>query len=293
MINNRNNCFYNSTLQALFHIPTVANCLREDFEDTKNCKSRECITCKFTSFFNDTQSSEVPYNPYRLYESLKKAKNKRFVQLLNGKQQDPHEFLLVLVQELESQKHSARWFVDRFTVNIRTHVECLSCGTIHKSNGEVADFTLSVRGNQSIQSAVDTYFEYAASESHCISCKDNKKSKMKYFLLNAPDCLCLHLRRFNKQYAKMKDDIEISSELKLSKYFLEKQACEWNYKLVAVINHFGESLHVGHYNTVVLNANDDCYEFDDRSVRKVSSSMISANAAYLLFYELQEVILFR
>lgn len=61
---------------------------------------------------------------------------------------------------------------------------------------------------------------------------------------------------------------------------------------MAVINHFGENIHIGHYNTIVLNAAEGCYEFDDRSVRKVSSSMISGKQAYLLFYELSEVILF-
>lgn len=267
----------------------MANCLREDLEVAKNCPVRECITCKFTNFFKDMQCRDLPLNPYRLYEALKKAKNKRFSELLNGKQQDPHEFLMVLVQELEQQQHSASWFVKNFTCNIRTHVECSSCRKIHATNGEISDFTLTIQGNQSIQSSLDSYFNYDAIDYHCISCKKNRIAKMKYFLLSAPDCLCLQLRRFDKRNNKIKDNIQISLELNLSKYFLKNQACEWKYKLVAVINHFGESIHVGHYNTIV-NADDVCYEFDDRNVRKVSSSIISGNEVYLLFYELIEVI---
>lgn len=180
-MNKRNNCFFNSTLQALFHIPTVANCLRKDLEVAKNCTIKECITCKFTNFFNDTQSSALPYNPYRLYDVLKRAKNKRFLQLLNGKQQDPHEFLMVLTQELHHQKHSARWFVENFTVAIRTHVECSSCGKIHNSNGELADFALNIRGNPSVQSALDSYFHYDPVKYYCDSCKKNGNSQMSFF----------------------------------------------------------------------------------------------------------------
>lgn len=292
-MNSRNNCFYNSTFQALFHIQTVANCLREDFELAKNCPTKECITCKVTNFFKATQCSKLPFNPYDVYKALRKTKNKRLLKLLDGKQQDPHEFLMVLIQELEQQKHSARWFVNSFTVNIRTHVECSSCGKLHKTNGELTHFVLKIQGNQSIQSAMDSYFNYDPIEYYCSSCKVDKGSaEMKYFLLSAPDCLCLQLKRFDEQYKKINDSIEISSELRLSKYFLKKQSCNWNYKLVAVISHFGESLDIGHYNTIVINANDDCYEFDDRSVRKVSSNMVSGEAVYLLFYELKEVILF-
>ncbi len=282
----RNNCFFNATVQALFHIPTVASCLRKDLE-TK-CTIRECITCKFLNLFKTTQCSKAPCSPYELYKALQKT-NTRFTGLLNGKHQDSHEFLIVLTEELEKQKHSARWFVNNFTANIVTHVNCTSCGTVHKSFTEVLDFALHLKGNQSIQIALDSYFNHDDADFLCESCQTLDIAKKQHFLVSLPDCLCVQLRRFTERGEKLNDKIEISSELALGRYFSEPQDTPWKYKLIAVVNHFGTSRYVGHYNTIVSTANNVCYEFDDRSVREVSSNLISGDNAYMLFYELIKV----
>lgn len=270
----------------MFHIPTVASCLQKDLET--NCTIRECVTCLFLNLFKTTQCSKVPCSPYRLYEALQKT-NERFSKLLNGKHQDSHEFLFVLTEELEKQPHSALWFVNNFTANIVTHVNCSSCGKVHQTCMEVLDFALYLQGNQSIQIALDSYFKYDDTEYLCDSCRTNDIAKKQHFLLSAPVCLCVQLRRFSERREKIDDKIEISSELSLGKYFLKTQAVAWKYRLVAVVNHFGENLNVGHYNTIVLTPNDVCYEFDDRNVREVSSNLISGKKAYMLFYELIKV----
>lgn len=253
-----------------------------------NCTIRECVTCKFLNLFKITQCSKVPCSPYDLYGALRKT-SKRFAELLNGKHQDSHEFLIVFTEELEKQKHSARWFGNNFTANIVTHINCSSCGEVHKSCVEVLDFALHLQGNQSIQFALDSYFNFENAEYLCESCRTLDIAKKQHFLLSAPGCLCVQLRRISERGEKINDKIEISSELTLGKYFLKTQAVPWKYKLVAIVNHFGANRYVGHYNTIVLTPNDVCYEFDDRSVREVSSNIISGNIEYMLFYELIKV----
>lgn len=291
LINKRNNCFLNATLQALFHVPVVRSSLQEDLVHVKNCKIRECITCMFLDLFETAQSSKVPCSPFRLYGALKKIKN-NLSELLNGQQQDSHEFLILLTQVLEKQPHSGQWFQNNFVANIATHVNCTSCGKVHQSCSRIADFALHLQGNQSIQTALDSYFSYDEIEYLCVSCKTYDTVKKKHFLLSAPDCLCLQLRRFSERGEKMNDEIEISSELCIRKYFLKTQAVAWKYKLVAVVNHFGQNRNMGHYNTIVLKPNDVYYEFDDRTVRQVSSNLVSGKNAYLVFYELITVKLF-
>lgn len=271
-------------------MPIVANCLRKDLKEVTSCKNRKCITCDFLNVFKDTQCSELPYNPYRLYEALKKT-SRRFWGLLNGKQQDAHEFLMLLTQVLEDQNHSVPWFGNNFTADMKTQVECSSCGTVHTTSGKVADFSLEITGNESIQSSLDLYFNYdRIKEYKCEYSGKIGEAKKRLVLLTAPNCLCLQLKRFSNAYKKINDCIYITQELRLSKYFLEPQTTEWKYKLVAIINHFGETLHVGHYNAIVIPSTDLFYEFDDRNVREVTSNMVNGSQAYLLFYELIEVI---
>lgn len=242
----------------------------------------------FLDLFKNTQCSKVPCSPYKLYHALQ-GTNLRFSELLNGKHQDSHEFLILLTEELEKQSHSTHWFVNNFSANIETHINCASCGTIHRSSVEVLDFALHLQGNQSIQIALDSYFHYEDTEYLCESCRTLDTAKKQHFLLSAPKCICVQLRRFSEQGEKLNDDIEISSELSLGKYFLKTEAAVWKYKLVAIVNHFGGSRSVGHYNTIVLAPDGVCYEFDDRNVRQVSSNLISGKNAYMLFYELVKV----
>lgn len=244
----------------------------------------------FLNLFKNTQCSKAPCSPYQLYEALQKMK--RFSGLLNGKHQDSHEFLVVLTEELGLQPHSARWFVINFTANVATHVTCSSCGKVNQSSTEVLDFALHLQGNQSIQISLDSYFNYDDIVYLCETCQTSDKAKKKLFLLSAPYCLCVQLRRFSERGEKLNDKIEISSELSLKKYFLKSPAEAWKYRLAAVVNHFGANRYVGHYNTIVLTPNNACYEFDDRSVREVSSNLISGNNAYMLFYELTKVTQF-
>lgn len=273
-------------MQALFHIPTIQNCL--DSHNSANCSNKQCVTCKFVDLFRATQNSTTPCNPYTLYEALKTT-NKRLFRLLNGKHQDSHEFLILLSEVLEQQTHSSHWFTGNFTADLTTHVNCSSCGTVHQSFSQVADFALHLPGNHSIQNALDSYFGYDEIDYFCESCRILNKLQKKHFLISAPKCLILQLKRFSDRSQKNSDEIEITMELNLSHHFLLPQEVAWKYKLVAVTNHFGNALHVGHFNTVVSTYNNTFYEFDDRSVREVSSNLVSETSAYILFYELIQV----
>lgn len=279
----------NAALQALFRIPKLVNCLRSRLNNAKNCKIKKCIPCMVVSLYGDTNSSKVACSPYKLYGALKQT-NLRFSELLNGQHQDAHEFLILLNQELEKkQPHSMPWFSRNFTFNLTTHIVCNSCGKVHESVGEATELALHVVASGTVQAAVDAYFSHEDIEYLCEDCRTYDIVKKKHFIVSAPTCLCLQLKRFSDQGTKITDSMEISSELSLKEHFLDNEVSEWKYKLVAVVNHFGQSRNVGHYNTIALTVNGEHLEIDDRSVRKVSSNLLSGKDVYILFYEMIEV----
>lgn len=283
----------NSVLQVLFHIPKIANCLLSDLNNINNkCKIRNCVSCMVVSLYGNTYTSETACSPYQLYSELKKT-NSQISGLLNGQHQDAHEFLIVFNQVLEQQPHSVRWFPNNFSIDLATHILCGSCGKVHKSSSEVTDLAIHVVKNGTVQDAVDSYFNYDDIQYQCEGCRAYVIARKKHFIVSAPAYLCIQIRRFSGQGSKITDKIEILPKLSVKQHFLKTQDSESAYKLVAVVNHFGESRNIGHYNAIIVTTNGEHYEVDDRNVRKVSSNLVSGKNAYMLFYELTEVIIYR
>ncbi len=242
--------------------------------------------------FRDTKESQSPCNPFELYATLQKRKN-RFAKLLNGRMQDSHEFLMLLAEEMEKAVHSLNWFEKYFLANMRTFVQCLACENIYESYGSVGDFAIDMNGHQSVQIALDLYFDWESVHNfHCVSCKKKVSAKKQYSLVSPPQCLCITLKRFSK-YGRINHNIEITPELTMTKYCAKKPQgpeSEWKYKLVTVINHQGKSRNSGHYTAITCSENNQSYEFDDKTVRQISGYPVKRNEAYILFYECTEVI---
>lgn len=111
--------------------------------------------------------------------------------------------------------------------------------------------------------------------------------------MSSPSCLCVTLKRFsNFSSGKSNQNIKISPVLSASKYFDDTIAdnllLPYKYRLVAVVNHLGQSRHAGHYTTTVSTKNK-FYQFDDSFVRKVDA--VKGDEAYILYYECVKVSL--
>lgn len=208
--------------------------------------------------------------------------------------------------EEEEQEHSVHWFSDNFISKITTKIECSLCKKVYKSTSYLGDIALDIINNKSVQQALDAYFDFESITGYkCAACKKGVSAKKKHQLKSAPKCICLQLRRFSTT-KKISRNIEITPTLNMCKYFSKSQSRQWKYKLVGTINHIGKSLHSGHYKAVactknhvyefddsnVREVNTNLYEFNDNYVREINISLGKGNEAYLLFYELTEVILF-
>uniref|UniRef100_UPI00398F621D ubiquitin carboxyl-terminal hydrolase 15-like n=1 Tax=Pristiophorus japonicus TaxID=55135 RepID=UPI00398F621D len=79
-------------------------------------------------------------------------------------------------------------------------------------------------------------------------------------------------------------------DLDLSEFLINPKAKNSKYDLIAVSNHYG-GLRDGHYTTIARNKDDGrWYYFDDSKVTFASVDHVVTNAAYVLFYQLQDKI---
>lgn len=101
-------------------------------------------------------------------------------------------------------------------------------------------------------------------------------------------CLCITLKRFSGN-RKINSNIEISPVITVSKHFADIPVISSNnYKLVSVINHVGMTRCSGHYTANLIDQENNFYEFDDTTVRKIDQNSMKGNDAYVLFYECVE-----
>ncbi|XP_064649642.1 ubiquitin carboxyl-terminal hydrolase 20-like [Lineus longissimus] len=122
----------------------------------------------------------------------------------------------------------------------------------------------------------------------CEKCKKLRNGVKYSKVLELPEILCIHLKRFRHEFtsSKISSYVQFPLEgLDMGPY-LHKECTSTvtNYELIAVICHHG-NVGVGHYIAYCLNAlSDQWYEFDDQYVTRVDEQTVESAEAYVLFY---------
>ncbi|KAG4080104.1 hypothetical protein HA402_008175 [Bradysia odoriphaga] len=208
-------------------------------------------------------------------------KSPRLLKVLNGQQQDAHEFLKLFINEMTYYQHPESELAPYFTADICTEVTCQTCQTIFKNKSSIADFIVNIQRTRTVDEAFHSFFEIETIDYNCIVCMKSVLATKKCVLASLPECLCIILNRISKQQTKINKNIEISHQLSVE-CVSENIVRTCKYGLVAVSSHIGGSYNGGHYTTSVK-TNNNIYKFDDSKVRKQHS--ISGLHAYILFYE--------
>ncbi|ELK17027.1 Ubiquitin carboxyl-terminal hydrolase 11 [Pteropus alecto] len=132
---------------------------------------------------------------------------------------------------------------------------------------------------------------------YCPSCKQHQLATKKLDLWKLPETLIIHLKRFSyTKFSREKLDTLVEfpiRDLDFSEFVIKPQnesAPElYKYDLIAVSNHYG-GLRDGHYTTFACNKDSGQWHyFDDNSVSPVTENQIESKAAYVLFYQRQDV----
>uniref|UniRef100_A0A8C9A527 Ubiquitin carboxyl-terminal hydrolase n=1 Tax=Prolemur simus TaxID=1328070 RepID=A0A8C9A527_PROSS len=133
---------------------------------------------------------------------------------------------------------------------------------------------------------------------YCPSCKQHQLATKKLDLWMLPEVLIIHLKRFSyTKFSREKLDTLVQfpiRDLDFSEFVIKPQneaAPElYKYDLIAVSNHYG-GMRDGHYTTFACNKDSGQWHyFDDNSVSPVNENQIESKAAYVLFYQRQDVV---
>ncbi|XP_061184223.1 ubiquitin carboxyl-terminal hydrolase 20-like [Saccostrea echinata] len=122
----------------------------------------------------------------------------------------------------------------------------------------------------------------------CEKCKKLRNGLKFSKVLELPEILCIHLKRFRHEFYSSKVSSYVSfplDSLDMKKYLHRDCSSQVTlYDLHAVICHHGTA-GGGHYTAYCLNyINDQWYEFDDQYVTEVDVGQVINCEAYVLFY---------
>uniref|UniRef100_A0A1B0G329 Ubiquitin carboxyl-terminal hydrolase 36 n=1 Tax=Glossina morsitans morsitans TaxID=37546 RepID=A0A1B0G329_GLOMM len=302
MINLGNTCYLNSTLQALFHVPSMANWLMSDTTHMDRCDIADagCIICAMAKTLHDSQTSQSAIRPYYVYSKLKSICK----HLVVGRQEDAHEFLRYLVEAMEKSyllrfrnyKELDQFSKETTPLNqilggyLKSAVRCLACNHVSVTFQHFQDLLLDIRKADTVEEALECYFSREKLEDmgyKCESCKKKVSATKQFSLERAPIALCVQLKRFSMQGTKLIKEISIKPRLDLTNY-LSRNASEQQltYRLVSMVTHLGASQHCGHYTAIGLTESGTYYKYDDSCVQPIPVEDVCETNAYIIFYEM-------
>ncbi|XP_001353862.4 ubiquitin carboxyl-terminal hydrolase 36 [Drosophila pseudoobscura] len=306
MINVGNTCYLNSTLQALFHIPALANWLVSEQTHLENCNITEsnggCIICAMAKTLQSTQSCQSAMRPFHIYSKLKQICKHMVV----GRQEDAHEFLRFLVEAMEKAylmrfrnfKELDQLVKETTPLNqifggyLRSEVRCLSCSHVSITFQHFQDLLLDIRKSDTLEEAFDGYFSRERLEDmgyKCEGCKKKVSATKQFSLERAPITLCIQLKRFSMIGNKLTKTISFKPRIDLSRFAARSPAAAaqpLTYRLVSMVTHLGVSQHCGHYTAIGMTESGSYYNFDDSYVRPIAMQSVCNTNAYIMFYEL-------
>uniref|UniRef100_A0A182XYZ4 Ubiquitin carboxyl-terminal hydrolase 36 n=1 Tax=Anopheles stephensi TaxID=30069 RepID=A0A182XYZ4_ANOST len=309
MMNMGNTCYLNSTLQALFHVPAIANWLLSDEPHRMKCddggSGGSCIICAMAKTLLESQTNHTAFRPYLVYSKLRLVCK----HLVPGRQEDAHEFLRYLVEAMEksylnrskNSKELDQYSKETTPLNqilggyLRSEVKCLSCQHVSTTFQHFEDLLLDIRKANSIDEALELYFARERLEEmgyKCEACKRRVAATKQFSLERAPFVLCIQLKRFSMLSGKINKHVELRSKLDLTPYSspaMRTNGGKLTYRLTSMVTHLGSTQHCGHYTAIGHTDAAGYHVFDDSSVRPIGIQNVMTTNAYILFYELESV----
>ena len=212
------------------------------------------------------------------------SKDSGFAHLFSGEQNDPHEFLVYLLDRVHTAKSSVvkmdipvsftqdklylklylehfkkryendfSMFVKNFYYYMLTCIECNNCGNIlyDVSPNDIMCVPLpdewQRKSSLTLDDCIADYFKVEAIEYKCEKCRNLHNNRQDKKLLTKPITLIIKLKRYTQMGSsvyKVNKFIEYPNILKLGKYLCSGD--EGNYELYGIINHAG-IMNGGHY----------------------------------------------
>lgn len=216
-----------------------------------------------------------------------------------GRQEDAHEFLILLLEQLQisslqgqpktlDQRSKETTVVHRlFGGHLRQQIVCFRCK--EPSNTYEATLVLSIDCLANVEQGLS---RLTAAESltgrnkyKCERCKMLQEARKQTTIYDAPENLILHLKRFQfaSKSTKLTKPVSFDQKLDLRKYMAPGRSSGY-YTLAGVLVHQGSGANNGHYFTFCRGSHGTWNEFNDSSVSQSGLERVLKQQAYLLFY---------
>jgi len=276
LINLGNTCYMNSTLQFLSHTYIDMDII----EELKKNIHRDNITASYYNFLKHKWlSNKDVFKPTELKHSISKF-NKTFV---GNEQQDSHELLLFLLDNLEKNN---LFIKNNFQGSFISTLNCPLCKYQSKTKQPFYTLNLDISHSTNLNDCLNHYLNSEKLDNkncwRCTKCNQEVNAEKTIKINKYPKNLIIVLKRFSYYRIGKRCNKQISFPLMFKNN---------TYQLTSIINHYG-SYNYGHYTAIGksplngrwIHYNDDKvsyinYESDEQGLTKFGIS------AYILLYE--------
>lgn len=276
LINLGNSCFMNTAIQCLGHIDSFREfILSNTFDETS-----QKLCYQFKRVLNGLWENDCTVNPVSFFKTIKQIakKDKLNINFTNNNQNDIHEFLIFILEIMESEvKDTHDYFKNnmygKYTTIIKNKTK-----TKMMSKLDTSFITLMLPIKDTLNECIVEYLkdEYLENENKWFNEKTNTYEEIykKFKIKELPNELIISFNRFTNMGLKINTNIDFPITMKLNNE---------NYQLVSVANHSG-NMFGGHYYASVYHK-DKWYTYNDASVTEMGESNIISPDAYILFYK--------
>lgn len=311
-----NTCYVNSIIQCLSNTLKITDYIisneykKDDPREKNKTKENHKITLSYIFTLKKMWETNVVIRPSSLIRNL------RIIDKVNFNQQDAHEFLLFLLNNLNEnlaypitfkikeniqvsdiqKKIVEKWYEwnkleysvinENFNIMYIISIKCNNCNNEELIYEQSYDISLSVAKSNRLEDLLEEYFkEEIVKDKLCEKCNKSGCTKQT-FLWNLPKYVIIHLQKFDNYGNKIEKSIDYNnaSNINYLKYFSKHRNTKNNYfyELYAINCHQGNSDN-GHYYSICKNLNNKLYIYDDADVYETTS--FNDSNSYILFFE--------
>lgn len=277
-----NSCFFNATVQSIFHLDLVFDYFYQDRKTKKYFVEKALFLTNdthevFQKFLHEmVENTENFLNSQNFYEKIKNLKGID-KGLFNHGQQDAQEFLLNLFKVFNQDVQKM------FHFDLEEKKTCTLCKNVITIN-QKQNLMLGLHipktkkpGSINLQKILE--IEMRKKTNSFIQCKncENVLFEDEVKLKTFPFYLILFLFRYDESGNKINRKVKVDKLISF-----KNESSVQTYIHVATIHHTGDSLSYGHY-TADVRIENDLYTFNDENVEKQKEDK---GNAYLIFYKI-------
>ncbi len=260
--NIRNSCYINAALQMMFHIPGIPTLINDSKLDNSTLTNLRLIM---------EAHSKPSINESTLKDYLVNLRNNLFLPPFNfpgniTDQQDSHEFLNKILDLLNWKPITVYKKLEKGSEVINNNPTSESIFSIGLDIGD--------SNKINFQKKINKYFEIEPVE-------DKPGWKQAIKIITHPNHLIISLNRFLNVHHKINGMVEFPDNLEVTVEGVQ-------YKIIAYVNHHGNTLHAGHYTACVRFSTSEngseWVEYDDHK-KTISNFNNHSKDVYMVLLE--------